>query len=104
MLEDEDMYRVEVSPGNYGLRVAVKKDQQKTVAVAETVNRLRMEGVMDPELRVQDEPAEMPHKYDDPDEAIQAYAEFALNHGLDHGIQMELDEEFYDDWDEEFEF
>lgn len=105
LLEEGRMYRVEVSPGSHGLRVVLKRDNHKSEAVAETVNRLRMEGVMDPELRIQDEPAEMPHNYEDPDEAIEAYAEYALNHGGGHGIEMDLDEEeFYDDWEEEFEF
>lgn len=104
LLENGDMYRVEVSRGKYGFRVVLKRDNQKAEAVAETVNRLRMEGVMDPELRMQDRPAEMPHQYEDPDEAIEAYAEFALNHGGGSGIDMEMDEEeFYGDW-EEFEF
>lgn len=105
LLEEGEMYRVEVSRGKYGLRVVLKRDNHKSEAVAETVNRLRMEGVMDPELRIQDAPPEMPHKYEDPDEAIEAYAEFALNHGGGSGIDMDLDEEeFYEDWEEEFDF
>lgn len=105
LLSEGELYRVEVSRGKRGLRVAIKRDGQRSEAVAETLNRLRLEGVVDPELRIQDERPEMPHEYEDPDEAIEAYARFALDHGVSSGIDMELDEEeFYDDWEEEFDF
>lgn len=89
LVSEDKAYIVEVfETDKFGLHIRLKSKNRRIAA--ETKGKLKMKnrGLNNSLYQTTEEPM-MPEEYTDPHKAVEMYAEYTLEHGRAHGIEME---------------
>ena len=89
LVAEDKAYIVEVfETENFGFHIRLKSENRRVSAETEVKIEKKGRGLNNSLYQTTEEPM-MPGEYEDPHQAVEAYAEYALEHGKTKGISME---------------
>ena len=90
LVQDDKAYRVEVTEASSGVVIQLESDNRTVEAELEEKIERRSKGTNLHTYQETGDPV-MPGEYDNPDNALSMYAEYALSHETDQGLEMEVE-------------
>ncbi len=89
LVSEDKAYFVEVfETDNFGFHIRLKSENRRIAAETEGKLKKKGHGVKNSLRQTTEEPV-MPGEYENPHQAVEMYAEYALEHGRSNGITME---------------